>query len=78
MIRIKTGARNAAAQVIAVHAAEQRCVDDVLGGAVDEHLLVFRRSVALIGGDETRPQVGQIRAQCSRRQHIGAAAHRAG
>src|ERR1700735_5406236 len=75
LVGVEAGARHAAAQVVAGDAAEQRGVDDVLAAAVDEHLLVLSAGVALLRGDETRPEIGEIRAQRRRGQYIGSRAH---
>src|SRR5882757_946802 len=75
MIGIETRVRDTAAQVVAVDAAEQRCVDNIFAAAIDEHLLVLGRRIALLGRDEARTEVSKIRAQGARGQYVGAAAH---
>src|ERR1700722_10835183 len=59
LIGIKASTRDAAAQVVPGDAAEQGGIDNVFAAAVDQHLLVLRAGVALLGGDETRPEIGK-------------------
>ena len=54
------------------HARDIAGVDQVGRGLADQQLLVLVRRVGLLGGDEARAEIGQVRAQ-----HLGRADHRA-
>jgi len=61
-----------------MHAGEQVRVDDVLGPAVGDHLLVGGVRVGLVGGDECRPNIGEVGAHGLRGQEIFARGDGAG
>ena len=60
-----------------MHAGEQARVDDIVARARDDALLVGLRRARLVGGDEGRADVGQVRPHRLRRQHRAALRDRA-
>ena len=49
-------------EIVAMHAGEQVRVDDVVGGAVDDHLLIAVNGPRLLRRDEGRADIGEIGA----------------
>ena len=69
VIRVHTSIANAGRQVIAMHTREQVAVDDVVGVAIHDGLLVGVAGARLLGGNEGRADVAKVRAHGLRRQH---------
>ena len=72
VVRVHAGGHDAGREVVAVHAGEQVRVDDVVGAAVDDGLLVGVARARLFGRDEGRADVGEVGAHGLRRQHRAA------
>ena len=57
-----------------MHAREEVRVDDIVGAALDDHLLVGLDGIGFLRRDEGRADIGEIRAGCFRRENTVAAA----
>src|SRR5262249_2340932 len=60
IVRVEPGIHEARAQLVGVSAGDRIGADDILGGAVDHHLLVTRVGAALMRGDEARAHIDEI------------------
>ena len=59
-----------------MHTGEQRRIQDVVGGAVDDHIFVFAVRIGLLGGDKRRADIGQIGAHSLGGQYRPASCNR--
>ncbi len=68
VVRIESRGTDGGREVVAMHAREEIAVDDVVGVAVDDRLLVGLLRARLVRGDERRADIGEVGAHGLRGQ----------
>src|SRR5690606_11784347 len=64
IVRIHASIANTALEIIAVHAGVEIAVDDIVGIAVHDHLLVIVHSPRLLRRNKRRADIGKVSSHC--------------